>query len=351
MTPPLPVTVRVKVSVPSAVGAVKTGRAVVAPVSVPPVPAVRVQAQVTLSPQGSSKPFSAPSTPSVTVPPEATSIPPADPALAMGLKRALPGLWSSRGSARFVSFSKRRGGSDESWLSLRNSKLTPVSRSNAPGAMVCRRFPSSPSRVNVLSSPSNTPSGKAVRSLALSCTWVILPRSAKSPRFSTAMLWSPRSSVPLSAPRCAVTVAQVSAVSLCAVRTRSTSLSRTCAVRPQMPPVSPGGVPLTLCPDCVLNATWSRIAGVPWTLTIAPPASVRLSAATAMPSLSVSACATVYANTSRRVPEPRMYSAKRAALPLVPTPIPKPSRGVPSEVCTTTRSPKVTANSMVSSRL
>ena len=113
--PPLPVTVRRKLWVSSSVvtGAVKVACAALLSASVPPAPAVWVQERVTFLPQGSSKPFAASASPRVTVPPEATSIPPSGPAFAIGLKRALPGLSFRISSISTVSFSKIRGGSDE----------------------------------------------------------------------------------------------------------------------------------------------------------------------------------------------------------------------------------------------
>ena len=62
-----------------------------------------------------------------------------------------------------------------------------------------------------------------------------------------------------------------------------------------------------------------------------------------MPSLSVSLATTVCANTSRLVPEPRTYLASGPASPTTSV-----SVGVPSDVSTSTRSPKVTATSIVS---
>ncbi len=105
---PMPTTVSLKVSVSSAAGAVKTGRAVSAPLPasyVTVVPADWDQEYVMLAPQGSSCPAAASATPRVTLPPCTTSIP-ASAALATGTKRALPGLPCSDRVVRPVSFSK-----------------------------------------------------------------------------------------------------------------------------------------------------------------------------------------------------------------------------------------------------
>ena len=126
------------------------------------------------------------------------------------------------------------------------------------------------------------------------------------------MPWSRRSSVPISATRSA-TVTFEQSVTLVPLPdfalTNSTSLSRICAVRPQTPSVRLKLWvidPSTLWPDCTASASWSRIAAAPKRLVIAPPLSTSLFASTmAMPSVSVWTVPTVYANTSRLVPEPR----------------------------------------------
>ena len=141
--PPLPVTVSVKVSVSSAAGAVKLGRAVVQFPAPCDAPAVWDHECVTLLPQGSSYPAAASAAPRVTLAPCTTSIPPFGPALATGTKRALPGLPCSERVVRPVRFSKIRDGSDR------------------------RPLPCSRSTVSVSSSPSNTPAGSDVSSLLL----------------------------------------------------------------------------------------------------------------------------------------------------------------------------------------
>ena len=73
-----------------------------------------------------------------------------------------------------------------------------------------------------------------------------------------------RLSVPVSAPRRVFpTCAQVSVLSLSAVRTSSSSLSRSWGVRSQMPPVSASSDPSTLWPVCAASAVWVRIASAP----------------------------------------------------------------------------------------
>ena len=207
------------VSSSAVTGAVKSARAAVSAVSVPPVPSVRLQAYLTLLPQGSSWPAAAPSTPSVTLPPDTASNPPDGPARATGANPAAPGLPASVSVVRPVSGSNTRAGSAVSALS---------------------------SRLRV----------------------VIPPSPAKSPAFSAAMPALDRSSVPVSAPRCvSVTSEQfVTALLAAASFTRSTSLSRTCPVRPHTPParLKPGVcVPSAPWSDCAANASWSRSAGTP----------------------------------------------------------------------------------------
>ena len=286
-----------------------------------------VQACSTLLPQGSSDPAAAPLTPRVTLPSEATSIPPSGPAFAVGLKRAVPGLPCSvrsvscfsgskiRGGsdesslsysvryARFVSGSKTPAGSDERSLPCRWSTVSPLCSSKAPAGIVCRSLPSNFSSISVSSSPSNTPAGSAVRSLLLRINRSIPPRSAKSPGLSVAMPALFRLSVPVSAGRCTTGItSEQSVTSLSFALTSSTSLSRSWAVRLQLPPVSAGspGDPVTLWPLCASSASWSRIATAPLASTIAPSLpSARLFAPIAMPSPSASPSATVYSNTSR----------------------------------------------------
>ena len=235
---PAAVTVRRNTWAPSSpvTGAVKAARATAASVSDPPAPPVRDQEYVTLVPQGSSKPFSAPSAPRVTRPPEATSIPPAGPAFAVGTKRALPGLSDSLRKVSPVTFSKIRGGSDERLFPCRwMVKDSPVNSSNTPGAIVCRSLSSRKSWVSVSSSPSNTLAGSAVRSLSSSVRNSIPPRFSKSPRFRTAMPLLSRSRYPASASKCVVVTSEQVLTLLSFAMTRSSSSSRTWGVRAQMP--------------------------------------------------------------------------------------------------------------------
>ena len=218
------------------------------------MPAGGVHSYSTLSPQGSSKPFSAPSTPRVTLSPEATSIPPAGPAFAIGFKRALPGFCSKRSSNSPLGFSKIRGGSDERSFWCRWSTVSPVSRSKTPAEIVCRSLASRESRPSVSSSPSNTLAGSAVRSLLASLNLSSPPRSAKSPRLSVAMPELRRSSRSVNAARCASVTSEQLVTLLSFALTSSTSLSRTWGVRSQMPPVSASSDPSTLWPACAASA-------------------------------------------------------------------------------------------------
>ena len=135
---PLPVTVSVKLSVPSAAGAVKTGRAVFVPFPASYVTVVLagtcVQACSTLLPQGSSYPAAAPSPPRVT--PVASwgtsSIPPSGPAFAIGTKSALPELSARFSCVSFVSFSKIRGGSDPTQVTLERAAALIADKAAAP---------------------------------------------------------------------------------------------------------------------------------------------------------------------------------------------------------------------------
>ena len=219
--PPAPVTVRrtVWVSFSAVAGAVKPARTVVSAVSVPPVPSTRLHTYVTLLPQGSSWPAAAPSTPSITLPPDTASNPPAGPDTACGANPAAPGLPTSVSVASAVS-------------------------------------------------GSNTRAGSAVSAL-LSRLRVAIPLSpAKSPAFSAAMLALDRSSVPASAARCASVTSEQFVTALLAATsfTRSTSLSRTCPVRPHTPParLKPGVCdPSAPWSDCAATASWLRGAGAP----------------------------------------------------------------------------------------
>ena len=199
-------------------------------------------------------------------------MPPVGPAIAIGLKLAVPGLDPTEIWVAAVSLSKIRGASVARSLSDRFRVLSPVSWSNTPGGSVLSpvsvAFPLL-SSLSVVSDVigSNTPAGTLCRVL-----WLVIERlvsalsPSKSPCFNVricpTLLWL-RSSVPVSAVRCVVVTIEQSVTVLSLSFTSVTSSLRTCGVRAQIPPLGGLIVQSTLRSVSLLTLAWASGAAAP----------------------------------------------------------------------------------------